>query len=344
LVPADRGILVEQVGDAAAGDWDSFVAAAPGATAYHRYCWRTLIAQVFGKQSYYLAARQNGAIVGVLPLVRLKSLVFGDFLVSLPYLSYGGLLAATPEAREQLLAAATALARELGVSHMELRHSAVECGGLTARDDKVTMLLELPDTAAALFQQCGSKLRSQVKRPQKEGAVCVSGRDELLPEFYAVFAENMRDLGTPVYPLRFFAGILAMLPQSARVFVVRWKGAPVAAGIVISHGATLEIPWASSLRDANAIGVNMLLYWTILEYACESGHRVFDFGRCTVDSGPHRFKKQWGAVPESFESQILRGHRRVAPPAAGGHQPARPAADRKSALSHVRHSGNRPGS
>jgi serine/alanine adding enzyme len=162
------------------------------------------------------------------------------------------------------------------------------------------MLLDLPGSADELWKQFGAKLRAQIRRPQKEGATCVAGGAELLPEFYAVFSENMRDLGTPVYPVRFFARILGFLPDATRLFVVRWNGAPVAAALVISHGDTLEIPWASSLRRANAIGVNMLLYWSVLEFACQSGHRVFDFGRCTVDSGPHRFKKQWGATPRQL--------------------------------------------
>jgi serine/alanine adding enzyme len=299
LVRSDDSIVVEQAGDAAAAEWDRFVASSPAATTYHRYGWRGLAARVFGKETHYLLARQQGAVAGILPLVRLKSRLFGDFLVSLPYLSYGGVVACSGVVRERLLSEAIALATRLGVSHIEFRHRASDTD-LPARKDKVTMLLDLPDTAELLWKQCGAKLRSQVKRPQKEGAECVSGGMELLPDFYAVFAENMRDLGTPVYPQRFFAEILQLLDQQARVFVVRWRGVPVAAGFVIGHGATLEIPWASSLRKANAIGVNMLLYWSILEYACQAGYRVFDFGRCTVDSGPHKFKKQWGARPQQL--------------------------------------------
>lgn len=288
---------VEQVGDEAEAAWDAFVASAPGSSIYHRYRWRRVVREVFGRRTVYLAAREGDAVVGVLPIVRLRSALFGDFLVSLPYFNYGGVLGATTDIERELLANAIALATGMGVSHLELRHRKPEAGALPARTDKVSMLLELPPDPAVLLKRLDTKVRSQIKRPLKAGATCVQGRDELLDEFYAVFAENMRDLGTPVYPRNFFRAILQAFPDETRLFVVRLDGRPAAAGFVIADGATLEIPWASSLRRANAVGVNMLLYWSVLEFACRQGHTTFDFGRCTVGGGAFRFKRQWGASP-----------------------------------------------
>ena len=128
----------------------------------------------------------------------------------------------------------------------------------------------------------------------------VHGGRELLDEFYAVFSRNMRDLGTPVYSQRWFAAILDAFPDRTRVFVVRHGGKPVAAAMLVGDRKHLEIPWASSLRDFNSIGVNMLLYWNVLEYACAQGYEVFDFGRSTMDSGTFKFKSQWGAQPQQL--------------------------------------------
>jgi serine/alanine adding enzyme len=284
-------------GPAAAAEWDRYVDSAPQATAYHRHAWRDVVRSVFGHESYYLAARDAaGAIDGVLPLVRLKSLMFGDFMVSLPYFNYGGVLAESPSVRQRLLEAAAALGQRLGVSHLELRHRSDESNAWPERTDKVTMLLRLPATSEALAKSLTSKLRSQIKRPLREGAVCVFGREELLDEFYAVFAENMRDLGTPVYPKRFFATMLASIGETT-LAVVRLAGQPVAAAFLVEFRQTMEIPWASSLRRVNNVGVNMCLYWNVLEHAVSKGCTVFDFGRSTLDSGTFRFKQQWGAEP-----------------------------------------------
>jgi serine/alanine adding enzyme len=290
------------VADGSADQWNEFVRSRSEASAYHGYEWRQVVRRVFGCESYYLACWdhedvQSGTrrITGVLPLARLKSALFGDYLVSLPFFNYGGVVAESARESQLLFGAAVDLAKRLGVSHMELRHEANVFPDAPQRSDKVTMILPLPATADALWKSLPSKVRAQVRRPEREGATVDSGGRELVEDFYRVFAENMRDLGTPVYARRFFDTMLQTFPDRTRIFVVRLAGKPVAAGFVLGHAGTLEIPWASSLRHANALGVNMLLYWRILQYACESAYACFDFGRCTADSGTYRFKKQWGA-------------------------------------------------
>jgi FemAB-related protein (PEP-CTERM system-associated) len=136
-------------------------------------------------------------------------------------------------------------------------------------------------------------LRAQIKRPSKADVeVDIGGRD-LLPQFYSVFCRNMRDLGTPVYPTAFFASILDVFPKSAFLTVVHLAGKPVAAGFLLGFKDRLEIPWASSLRKHNRLGVNMLLYWEALKSAIDKGYRIFDFGRSTRNSSTYRFKLQW---------------------------------------------------
>jgi serine/alanine adding enzyme len=297
---------VSEIGVASAGEndrpaWSELVAATPSAELYHDYRWRSVIERVFRHECHYLLARDaQGRARGLLPLVRLRSRLFGDFLVSVPFFNYGGVLADSPQAETALIGGAERCARALGVSHVELRHRDRQLADWPARDDKVSMSLELPATEDALFKSFDSKLRAQIRRPQKAGATCRAGGAELLADFYAVFARNMRDLGTPVYSRRLFAEILAAFPQEARLFVVDLHGKPVAAGCTLIHRGTMEIPWASSLREANRDGVNMLLYWSVLRHAVETGCRIFDFGRSSKDSGTYRFKEQWGAEPQQL--------------------------------------------
>lgn len=290
--------------DAEESEWDSFVEASDNAEIYHLFAWKRHFESVFGHDCYYLAARDDKEqTVGVLPLVHQNSRLFGNFLISIPCFNYCGILAHTDEAHAALVEEASRLARNLGAGHVELRHRESKSLELPLRSDKVSMTLPLPDSEELLWKGFTSKLRAQIRRPQKEGAVCVSGGLELLDEFYAVFAHNMRDLGTPVFPKQMFADILARFPEGARIFVVRMHDKPVAAGYTLGHRGTLEIPSASSLREFNRYSPNMLLYWTVLQYAVSMGFTAFDFGRTTIDSGPYRFKKQWGA-----ESSGLKWH------------------------------------
>jgi serine/alanine adding enzyme len=300
--PSDAAgpIVAMPADDSGRAEWEAYVAGAAGAELYHDYRWRPLIERLFGHRTLYLIARDAHRVRGVLPLVRLKSRLFGDFMVSLPYLNYGGVLADSPAGRDALLAEATRHAGELGVEHIELRHRDVRDLDWPAREDKVAMILELPDSENALWTSFKPKLRSQIRRPEKEGAVVRKGGPELVGDFYAVFARNMRDLGTPVYPKSFFEAIVGTFAREATVLVVDLEGTPVAAGLVLAHRGTLEIPWASSLREANRAGVNMLLYWAALREAIARGLRRFDFGRSSKDSGTYRFKQQWGARPQQL--------------------------------------------
>ena len=280
-----------------AGEWDAFARGAPGGTIYHQLSWRRIFAREFHWDTHYIQARDDSGIEGVLPLVRLKSRLFGDFLVSLPYVNYGGVLARSAEADRLLVAAASELAGSLGVSHVELRELSPRNADWPARTDKVAMHSPLEANEDEHWRKLSSKLRSQVRRPQKEGATTRVGGAELLPQFYAVFAHNMRDLGTPVYSRSFFATVVEELGENVDVVLAELNGAPVAAGILLHFGGSTEIPWASSLRSANRLGVNMLMYWACLKRAIEKGSTVFDFGRSTRDSGTFQFKRQWGALP-----------------------------------------------
>lgn len=251
-----------------------------------------------------MARDGEGAVSGVLPLVRLRSRLFGDFMVSMPYLNNGGVLARDTGVQRALMARAEELAAELGCSHLEYRFDTEldppAAGQMPVRTDKVAMELSLPDDEDTLGKSLGSKLRSQIRRPTKAGAVAESGHEELLDDFYAVFSKNMRDLGTPVYARAFFAAILRAFPDDTQLVVVKVDGVPAAGGFLIGHQGRLEIPWASADREFNRISVNMLLYWEVLRYAIGKRYALFDFGRSTADSGTYKFKRQWGAQPRQL--------------------------------------------
>jgi serine/alanine adding enzyme len=278
--------------------WDRFVHGHPSGTVYHLSVWREILADAFGKAWYLVAAMQNGKIRAGLPLVHMKSRLFGNFLVSMPYFNYGGILTEEDALAEGVLQHAVALGRALGINHVELRHIENHYPKLPARHDKVSMWLSLPATAEELMQSFKAKLRSQIRKGGKNNLAVQVGRTDLLDDFFTVFTKNMRNLGTPAYGQRFFSLILETFPKSARIIVVRGQqGIPVAAGFLLGYRDRLEIPWASSLPEFNHLQSNMWLYWNCLKYACDHGYRVFDFGRSTLGGSTYRFKEQWCAKP-----------------------------------------------
>jgi len=282
-----------------AGEWDGLARGSPGFTHFHLYGWRLVMERVFGHECIYLAARdETNALVGVLPLVRVKSMLFGHFLVSMPFLNYGGPLGAA-DAIVALVAHASDIARDSGAKLLELRSRIPLPVELPVSHRKITVLLDLPASEPALMKQLDAKLRSQVRRPQKEGVTVKFGADQVAP-FFDVFARHMRDLGTPTQSRALFEGIARAFPDDSIFAVAYHEGRPVACGCGFRWENEFEITWASALREYNRMSPNMLVYWELMRQTADAGVTTFNFGRCTPGGGTHKFKRQWGTTDEQL--------------------------------------------
>jgi serine/alanine adding enzyme len=295
-------------------EWDSYVLDHPMSTIYHLSAWQEVIRETYHHKPLYLVAicSSSKKISGVLPLFQLKSLLFGNQLISIPFFDLGGVLADGHEIENALLTEAVRLGKTLEAGSLELRHPlevpvSFPC---TTKAHKVRMLLELPSSPELLMKGFKSKLRSQIKKAIRDGLKAEIGGKELLRDFYEVFLVNMRDLGSPVHSKELLERILSSFPGEARILIVRKDYQALAGSMVLGFKNVLANPWASSLRRFSHLNPNMLLYWTMLEYACKKGFHLFDFGRSTPDEGTYKFKEQWGAVPRPiyWQNISLNGH------------------------------------
>ena len=311
-------------------DWNRYVD--NKGLAHHAYYhqWSEIVEKTFGHSPRYLAIRNDSAALsGIAPLFEFKSSLFGNSLISVPYLNAGGIIADSVEAHQLLREEACRIADECGAEYVELRHEqSSDFYPETAqlRTHKVTMALQLDPDPDEVFSGFKSKLRSQIRRPEKSNCSSQSYQASdpqiasAITDFYAVFSENMRDLGTPVYPKSLFLNTMQAFGDRARLFVVYAEdGTPAAAGLTVgagtlgagtgatdcNSGSSVEILWASSLRKFNRESPNMMLYWEAIRQACLDGYSEFDFGRTSPDSGTYRFKKQWGAKPRQLHWYYL---------------------------------------
>ena len=275
--------------------WNAYVTAAPESTFCHLAGWREIIADVLGHDTPFAVAQSRaGDWQGVLPLVRVQSRLLGHYLVSMPFLNAGGPIG-SPTAVAALGEYAVSLARERGADLLELRSRIRGRSSLQLTQRKITVLLELPATAAELRAAFPSKLRSQIPRSEKEGLEVRFGVDQVGP-FYEVFARHMRDLGTPVLPRALFERVAAVFPSLVVFGAVYRGGEPIAAGAGFVWRSEFEMTWASALRAHSRLAPNMLLYWSFMQEMIRRGVRTFDFGRCTPGAGTHQFKRQWGGA------------------------------------------------
>lgn len=282
--------------DGAPAEWDAFGARQAGWTHFHRYGWREVMQTALGHETIYLAARSDGVLEGILPLVRVRSLLFGHYLVSMPFVNYGGPLGSA-EAVRALTTEASRVADASGVKLLELRSARELPVELPVSHRKVTVVLDLPNDADALMKSFPAKLRSQVRRPDKEGVTYAVGSDQVAP-FHAVFSRHMRDLGTPNLARGFFEAIARVFPDDAWFGCAWLGGKPIAAGAGFRWGTEFEMTWASALSEFSRTSANMGLYRAFMERAISAGCARFNFGRCTPGSGTHRYKRQWGGQDE----------------------------------------------
>jgi FemAB-related protein (PEP-CTERM system-associated) len=283
-------------------DLTAFVrASAPTVPLSNHPAWLQILSAAMGHEVYAVEAVSGCRTHGFLPLAHVSSMFFGRFLVSLPYLNTNGVVAASPDVQARLVGRAVALAEELNVRYLELRHERPVVhpdlnGSITS---KVHVRLRLPRTADELWKVLYSKVRNQVRKGEKQGFAVAWGGPELLDGFYDVLCRNMRDLGTPVYGKELFREILAAFPADAEVCLVRDGTRPIAAALLLHGWGVTEVPTAAALKEYNPTCANMMMYWRLLERSIGRGQGVFDFGRSTTDGPTFKYKKQWGAESHS---------------------------------------------
>ncbi len=286
--------------------WDNYAWNHPDAVAYHQFAWGQAVKKAYGFDPVYLIAVQSEKIVGVLPMVRMKIPLLGSRLISLPYCDLGGVLADNESVADGLCDFALNFAKSNNDKKVELRQSAKSEG--LDQLHKVRMILQLPGSSDELMKGFKAKLRSQVKKPIKDGLTSVLGSAELIDDFYKIMTVNMRDLGSPVHSRNWFEAVVEEYGENVRVGIVRSPdGKAIGGGIVLLHKSVVSIPWASTLREYNRLNPNMLLYWSFLSFAADNGYSAFDFGRSTPGEGTYRFKEQWGATPLPLDWKSLSG-------------------------------------
>lgn len=277
----------------AAAEWNQFVTNAGGSFC-HLNAWRTIMEDVLGHETKYLVARtDNDEAAGLLPLVFVRSRLFGHYLLSMPFLNYGGPLG-DQESRAMLCNEALAMAQARNVDLLELRSRDSAPPGLAVTSRKIAVVLPLAPTVEEMWEErFRSKLRNKIKRPMNHGMEVRFGAQELEP-FYEIFAHNMRDLGTPVMPRRWFEKIRDGMSDIAIFASVYWQNQHVASGCGFLWNGEFELTWSSALREHNPKHPNMLLCWSLMQECIKRGAHTFNFGRSTPDSNTHHFKDQWG--------------------------------------------------
>ena len=282
--------------------WDGFVAAHPDGTFFHQAAWRGVLEQAFGHRTHYLMAERDGAVTGVLPLGHVRSALFGSTLVSVPFCVYGGPLVADRASFDALLAQAAALMAPARASALELRFLTPPPADWLApeewperRDLYATFRKPIAADDAANMQAIPRKQRAVLRKGIERGLS--ASADHNVDLLHRIYAESVRNLGTPVFARRYFRMLADTFRDRMDVVTVRDGGVPVAAVMNFYWRDEVLPYYGGGTPAARACYAHDFMYWEVMRRAAARGCRHFDFGRSKTGTGAFAFKKNWGFPP-----------------------------------------------
>lgn len=273
---------------------------------FHRPKWLKAIEAGTGQAAHCLVAEVASDIVAILPFHLVHSPLFGRALVSSGFAVGGGILSNSPAATRELAATICDLAERWSSPTVELRGGAMPGGKwIEKRDAHANFLKALAADDEAELLAIPRKQRAEVRKGLENGLTIETGRGQRdLDWHYMIYAESVRNLGTPVFPKSLMGRVLHYFGEDADILTVMHDGRPVASVLSLYHKGTVMPYWGGGVWDARRLRANDVMYYALMNHARQRGCTHFDFGRSKVDSGAYFFKKNWGFEPEPMAYAI----------------------------------------
>ena len=313
LAPVEQSLAIRECSQDDYSDWDQFVRSHPQGSPLHLIAWKKTLEESYPYKPFYLVARDSKGVRGVLPLFLVKNPFVGKALISTPFAVYGGILADSDEARQGLYERVKALGAELGVQYIELRNAFPEqCGGEPNLSRYVTFTQELPASEEKLMEELPKKTRNVVRKALKTpftaryGIRDVSRLDDL-------HSRNMRRLGTPCFPRRYFERLLANFGDMVDIREVWLDDQMMSVSVNFYYQGQMHTYHAASDTRFNAIAPNTFMYYDHLRWAAQNGLREFDFGRSKRDTGTFEFKRHWNTTMRALPYELILVRRKEQP-------------------------------
>jgi len=286
-------IVLAEDGDSKA--WDDYIYAHPDGCVFQATAWRDVVESTYSHRPFYLIAKQDSEIRGVLPIFLFVSRLFGRVMATTPYASSGAICANDDETAHELVRKAIEIARENGVKYLELKsRSMTKCTGLQRHTDYSNYSMPIDEPQVMWRSRLKKKTRESVKHSEKFGLTFEKG-PQLLDDFYKVMVASMRRLGTPVHSKAFYQNIMTSFGSNANIFAVKYKDVPVTLSLMLRYRQELAALSRVSLEEYYHLRPNNFLFWEIFKDAYSSGVTSIDLGRSLAGSGPAIFKESWGA-------------------------------------------------
>lgn len=303
---SETSITIRELDQENLSRWDAFVEHCPEATFFHRAGWKKIIEEAFSHRTYFLYAEKGGVIEAVLPLAHIRSYLFGNSLISIPFCVYGGVAAQTERARKALIDRASGLARQLSVDYLELRHRNACCDEWRGKDLYVTFRKAIDPDQEVNLKAIPRKQRAMVRKGIKAGLL--SEKDAAIERFYGIYSTSVRNLGTPVFSRRYFELLKDEFGNDCEILTVTHEGNAVSSVLSFYFRDEVLPYYGGGLPRARELKAYDFMYWELMCDAAKRGIGIFDYGRSKKGTGSYSFKKNWGFEPQPlhYEYQLIK--------------------------------------
>ena len=277
---------------------EAFVAEHAG-TPFHRPLWLNAIERGAGQRALGLTLERNGSLVGWLPLTEVHSPLFGRALVSSGFAVDGGVLVEQAADALVLCHAAQEMALRRCAASVELRGGAAPPEWRSTDQSHCGFISDLAADDEAQLLAIPRKSRAEVRKGlANDLSVTVGNSTSDRAAHYAVYAESVRNLGTPVFPRGLFDAVLDAFGDDADILTISHGGVPVSSVLSLYHNGAVMPYWGGGIHAARGLRSNERMYYELMLHARRRGCTRFDFGRSKTNSGPYSYKKNWGFEPQ----------------------------------------------
>lgn len=282
--------------------WDAFVESCPEATFFHRVGWKTVLERAFGHTTHFLFAQHDGKIQGILPLGHIRSLLFGNSLISTPFCVYGGVAAISDEARIALTEAGVKLAEQLRVDYFELRHREPQNQEWPRKDLYVTFRKPIDPDPEKNLLAIPRKQRAVVRKAINADLMSVI--DQKIDRFFYAYSSSVRNLGTPVFARKYFQILREVFGEACEILTIEHNG-QVVSSVMSFYFRNEVLPYyGGGTTEARDLKANDFMYWELMRRAADRGIQIFDYGRSKQGTGSYSFKKHWGFEPQPLHYEV----------------------------------------
>lgn len=243
-----------------------------------------ILAKTFGYSSQNLSLTEHSQIIGVMPVVFLNNRA-----ISMPHFSYGGPIISTDN--------------ELDINIKSfIEDKKFEIRSFTklseySYDKKISCILEVHASHEEQIMTFKAKLRQKIRKAEKINYKICHGGLELLNDYYYLYAQKMLKFGSPPIGKVFFKNLLTDYKfGKAQITVVYDNDKAIATGFSLSYLNFNEVCWSATDSDYDGYNIHALICWEILKTSIVEKHKYFSFGRSTVNSNNHQFKRQWQPI------------------------------------------------